>query len=115
MKTLLFVFSVIFAYSTLYCVTCVPSVKECPDPVIYDLYTVKLVLHNTFESMRCGLALMILTIVEILEGITLFLQNKITYVFQNIGLQPFRFFHHDFDLHVEHLSRMLSFLAKEQP
>ena len=72
MKTLLFVFSIIFTYSTFYCITCVSSVKDCPDPVIYDLDTVKLVLYNIFESLRCGLALMILTIVEILEGISLF-------------------------------------------
>ena len=68
MKTLLLLLTVLYLYSTLYCSTCIPSVKECPDPAIYDLDTVKIVLYNTFESMRCGLALLIMTIVEILGG-----------------------------------------------
>ena len=67
----------ILTYSTLYCLVCVNSGDNnshssnttCPDPIAYDLATVKYVMLETFNSVRCGVAIIIVSILEILNGV----------------------------------------------
>ena len=68
------VLSIALAYSTLYCLICVNNDQKhdhennkCPDPIAYDIDTIKYVANESFESMRCGVAVIIISVIEILN------------------------------------------------
>lgn len=59
--------TIILSYSTLYCLICVSKTTTCPDPIAYDVDTIKYVISTTFENARCGVAVIIISVIEILN------------------------------------------------